>query len=291
MTCRVPLHMLRGAVGPQSARGKILTDTMRLFLALLIPALLLHGQSSTQTSLKDPPSGTDSVVLISLGLTDTISTVWDGSVQIQDGMLLALIGREFRVGDVIHSPNRWQASSRPGFVIAKRLMYEQYFSTPEELQILEPSFYAFLDSGPATQLTVDTEQGMFDIRVSDLAVGETKTYLGGRASAQRTVFPRLLGRATRGPDFVRRTDHRLSSGAMARSGPAGRRTRTKATKSISSAVTAAAKSSGVPGMSSVQTWRSTATGGFGLCGASVSTTTGTSSGERLTEKAGRHRND
>ena len=207
MTCRVPLHMLRGAVGPQSARGKILTDAMRLFLALLIPALLLHGQSSTQTSLKDPPSGTDSVVLISLGLTDTISTVWDGSVQIQDGMLLALIGREFRVGDVIHSPNRWQASSRPGFVIAKRLMYEQYFSTPEELQILEPSFYAFLDSGPATQLTVDTEQGMFDIRVSDLAVGETKTYLGGRASAQRTVFPRLLGRATRGPDFVRRTDH------------------------------------------------------------------------------------
>ena len=180
---------------------------LRLLLALLIAAALLLGQSSTQTSLRDPPSGSDSVVLISLGLTDTAPTVWNGSLRVDDGKLLALIGREFRVGDVVHPPNRWQASSRPGFVIAKRLMYEEYFSTPDELRILEPSFYAFLDSSPATVLAIDTEQGRFGFRLSDLAVGETRTYLGGRASVQRTVLPQLLGRGTRGLDGARRKDH------------------------------------------------------------------------------------
>ena len=191
---------------------------MRLALIFLAAAVHLVGQSSTQTSLKDPPPGSDSVVVISLGLTDTEPTQWDGTLRVEGGNLLALIGREFRVGDIVHPPNRWEAWSRPGFVIAKRLMYEQYFSTPDELRILEPSLYAFLDSSVATHLTVETSQGAFDFRLSDLALGETKTYLEGRASVHRTVSPRLLGRSDRRSDRVRRTDNDYPSVAVGRDG-------------------------------------------------------------------------
>ena len=129
---------------------------MRRFLLLFATATLLSAQSSTQTSLQDPPVG-GSVFLIRLGLTDAEPTNWNGTIRVENGELRALIGREFRAGDVVHPPNRWEASTRPGFEIGERLMYEQYFSAPDELRILEPSLYAFVDGGPAARMTVDTE--------------------------------------------------------------------------------------------------------------------------------------
>ncbi len=200
----------------------MLTIAMRMVSVLLatvvVATAFLSGQSSTQTSLKDPPADADSGVLIRLGLTDTKPTQWNGTIRVENGRLLELIGREFRVGDVIHPPNRWQASSRPGFESGKRLMYEQYFSTPEEHKILEPSFYAFFDSSPAACVTLETEQAAFDFRLSDLRLGESKSYLGGRASVERTVMPKLLGRTEGGPDSVRRSDNDYPAVAVDRNG-------------------------------------------------------------------------
>ena len=198
--------------------GGMLTIVMRQVWLLLTSAVLLLAQSSTQTSLMDPPAEAETVLLIRLGLTDTEPTEWDGEIRVDRGRLLKLIGRELRVEDVVHPPNRWEASSRPGFEIGKRLMYEEYFSTPDEHRILEPSVYAFLDASPGARVTVDTQQGMFDFRVSDLGVGDTKTYLGGRASVERTVAPKLLGRSARGPDSVRRTDNDYPAVAVGRDG-------------------------------------------------------------------------
>ncbi len=187
---------------------------MRLASILLAAAISSAAQSTTQTSLIDPPADSNSLVLISLGLTDTEPTAWDGSLQVESGKLLAVIGRSFRVGDVVDPPNRWKASSRPGFEISRRLMYEQYFSTPDELRILEPSLYAFLDAGPATQLAVETLEGGFSFRLSDIAAGGTKTFLEGRASVHRTVPPTLVGRTGRGRDSERRTDNDYPSLAI-----------------------------------------------------------------------------
>ncbi len=196
----------------------MLTIAMRLAWTLFTTAVVLLGQSSTQTSLTDPPADAETVLLIRLGLTDVEPTEWDGVIRVEAGSLLALIGREFRVGDVVDPPNRWQAASRPGFEVSKRLMYEEYFSTPDEHRILEPSFYAFLDESPAARVTVETEQGAFDFRVADLVVGDTKVYLEGRASVERTVVGKLLGRGGRGPDSVRRTDNDYPAVAVGRDG-------------------------------------------------------------------------
>jgi len=121
---------------------------MRSACVFLAAVASLAGQTTTQTALIDPPADSSGLVLISLGLTDTEPTAWDGSLQVESGKLLALIGREFRVGGVIDPPNRWKASSRPGFEISKRLMYEQHFSTPDEVRVLEPSLYAFWTLDP-----------------------------------------------------------------------------------------------------------------------------------------------
>lgn len=191
---------------------------MRSVVCFLAAAASIPGQTTTQTTLIDPPTDSNSVVLIRLGITDTEPTAWDGSLQVESGELLRLVGREFRVGDVIVPSNGWKASSRPGFEIPERLMYEQYFSTPNELRILEPSLYAFLDASPATRLSVDTPGGSFGFRLSDLDVGETKTFLNGRASVHRTVPPRLVGRNRHGRDGERRTDNDFPSIAFGRDG-------------------------------------------------------------------------
>ena len=96
---------------------------MRYPWAALLAATSLAGQSSTQTTLLDPPSGSEAVFLVTLGLRDNQPTSWDGSVEVEAGNLLALIGREFRVGDVAHPPNRWEASSRPGFLMAAMMSW------------------------------------------------------------------------------------------------------------------------------------------------------------------------
>ncbi len=179
---------------------------MRLTLAMLAAIGSLAGQNSTLTSLRDPPPDANAVVLVTLGLTDTEATDWSGKLDVRSGTLLALVGREFRTGDVVHPADRWEASSRDGFVVAKRLMYEEYFSTPEDQRILEPSFYVFLKSGPGTDVTVRTSQGEFRFSISDLAVGETREYLEGRATVQRTPAVSLVGRR-RPADRVRRPDH------------------------------------------------------------------------------------
>ncbi len=179
---------------------------VRPALAFLWAAFSLAGQTTTQTTLIDPPAGSSDVVLVRLGLTDTAPSNWDGSLEVETGKLLALVGREFRVGDVVHPPNRWKASSRPGFEIPERLMYERYFRTSDELRVLEPSLYAFLDAGPATWLAITTPRGSFRFRLAEIGIGETRTFLEGRASVHRTVPPRLVGRAPRASDNERRTD-------------------------------------------------------------------------------------
>ena len=133
---------------PSVLRDAILAVAMRSACVFLAAVASLPGQTATQTTLIDPPAESSGLVLVSLGLTDTEPTAWDGSLQVESGKLLALIGREFPVGGVSDPQNRWKASSRPGFEISRRLMYEQHFSTPDEVRILEPSLYAFWTLDP-----------------------------------------------------------------------------------------------------------------------------------------------
>ena len=86
--------------------------------------------------------GSHSGVLIIPGLTYTEPPAWSGSIYVEAGSLQARVGPEFRMGDVVHPLNRWQPRSHSGFVIARRLMNEQYFSTLDEFRILRAGVVA-----------------------------------------------------------------------------------------------------------------------------------------------------
>lgn len=62
------------------------------------------GQSSTRTTLRNPPTDTDTALLITLGVGDRLKTRWECSVEIENGEREYLMGEEGRVS----SPPRFR---------------------------------------------------------------------------------------------------------------------------------------------------------------------------------------
>lgn len=89
--------------------------TLRPLVVLLLVTSSLWGQSSTQTTLRNPPVGASHALLVTLGIGDRQETNWDGRLEVRHGELVELIGYEMGLGDVIHPPRRWQMSTRPAF--------------------------------------------------------------------------------------------------------------------------------------------------------------------------------
>ena len=95
----------------------------RFSYILAIPLALattLWAQSSTQTTLRNPPTDADHALLVSFGIGDKAETGWDGDLQVRNGELVELIGYEMGLGDIIHPPRRWEMSTRPAFPFDRR---------------------------------------------------------------------------------------------------------------------------------------------------------------------------
>ena len=97
---------------------------MRLMFLACAAALLALA---TETTTLDPPPGAGIVLLVRFGAGDTAETVWDGSVRVANGELLALIGYEMRYGDMVRPPARWEARTRKPYQVPPRAMYEEHF--------------------------------------------------------------------------------------------------------------------------------------------------------------------
>ena len=199
---------------PASNRPPLIT----LLTALSTCAAALFAQSSTQTTLRNPPSAADTVLLITLGIGDTAVTKWDGSIEVENGTLVRLIGYEMGIGDLIHPPRRWEAATRKAFPFSRRPHDEGILEDLDPSVHLSVRFHVYLKASDSTRVVLDTAQGEMAFRVDEIPAARAKSFLNGRASVQHSAYPILVGRGGKRPVSERLTDNDFSSVTVARDG-------------------------------------------------------------------------
>lgn len=192
---------------------------VRLAVQALVVALAMApqiwSQSSTQTTLRNPPSGANHALLVSFGVGDRAETKWDGSLEVDQGELVELIGYEMGIGDVVHPPRRWEMSTRPAFEFNRRNHDEAILEDLAPDTYLTPRFYVYLRGSSSTQVSFQTAQGDFTLRLADLPNLGVLEFLDGRATVGRAPIAMLLGRGDRGRPDERLTDNDFPSMAVA----------------------------------------------------------------------------
>ena len=197
------------------ARTVFIMRAYFLTIATLLPALGLFAQSSTQTTLRNPPPAADRVLLITFGIGDKSETEWDGKIEVENGELAQLIGYEMGRGDVIHPPRRWEMSTRPAFAFNRRNHDEDVLEDLAPGAYLTPRFYVYLNGSSATRVNITTAQGNFSFSLAEIPPAGQKTFLEGRAAAADSPYGILIGRGAAGPANERLTDNDFASVTVA----------------------------------------------------------------------------
>ena len=183
----------------------------RILAISMTLATVLGAQSSTQTTLRNPPADAGHALLVTFGIGDKAETGWDGDLQVRNGELVELIGYEMGLGDVIHPPRRWEMSTRPAFPFDRRNHDEDILVDLPADTYLTPRFYVYLNGSASTEIDISTEQGDFSVSVGDVPAAGTVDFLDGRASVSRVPIGMLLGRGDPGPPDQRLTDNDFAS--------------------------------------------------------------------------------
>lgn len=194
--------------------------SVKLLFVLAISAGVtwLVSQSSTQTTLQNPAPEANRVLLVRFGIGDESQTKWDGSVTVQNGKLVEVIGYEMRVGDLVHPPGRWEASTREAFAFRRRPHDEGWLVDLPKPVYLTPRIYFYVQGGESTLLQVKTAQGDFSFHISEIPQIGPKTFLNARVSVERVVQAILVGRGGTRADHVRLTDNDYPAVTVARDG-------------------------------------------------------------------------
>ena len=185
---------------------------------LIAGASALFAQSSTQTTLRNPPPDADTALLITLGVGDTSKTKWDGAIEVQNGELAGLIGYEMGVDDLIHPPRRWEASMREAIPFKRRNHDVGILKDLPGTVYLSPRFYVYLRANPATRLHLKTAQGDVRFRIAEIPSASSKSFLDGRIAVQHSALPVLVGRGGERDIGERLTDNDYPSVTSARAG-------------------------------------------------------------------------
>ena len=218
-------HCLLGYNTQQLPEAKSLMPSMRLrglaraaLIHLVVASALLLAQSSTQTTLRNPPPDADTALLITLGVGDTSKTKWDGAIEVQNGELAALVGYEMGVGDLIHPPRRWEASMREATPFKRRNHDAGILKDLPGTVYLSPRFYVYLRANPATRLHLKTAQGDVRFRIAEIPSAGSKSFLDGRIAVQHSALPVLVGRGGERDIGERLTDNDYPSLSVAGDG-------------------------------------------------------------------------
>lgn len=192
----------------------------RLLLAplILLSCVLSSAQTTTQSTLRNPPAGADRVLLVTLGVGDSAETDWSGEARVERGEILDLIGYEMGVGDLVEPPSRWRMSSRPAFPFKRRPHDEDILVDLPPDVFLTPRFHLYVKGAAGASLRIETAQGAFEFALSDIPPAGEKAFLNGRAKVSDSAAPILAGRGHPGPPDQRLTDNDFSSVTVTRSG-------------------------------------------------------------------------
>ena len=189
---------------------------VRLPATLLLAATAVWAQSSTQTTLRNPPEKATHALLVTFGIGDTTETSWDGSLTVRNGELVELIGYEMGLGDVIHPPRRWEMATRKAFPFSRRNHDEDILVDLPGDAYLTPRFHVYLRGSSATEILLETDQGDISVRLGDLPAAGGSEFVGGRARVERAPIAMLMGRGDTGGAHERLTDNDFASLEVAR---------------------------------------------------------------------------
>ena len=122
---------------------------------------------------------------IQFGLTDTVPTAWDGSVDVAGGRVVGLRSWRPRAADRIDG-NAWKLSTAPGVKFRYRNWEpEPSFPVPEYLNLA--GLILSVEAEGDARIDMDTAAGNLSFRLLDQPPGARRAYLGGAAVVERAA--------------------------------------------------------------------------------------------------------
>ncbi len=166
--------------------------------ATVLPSLsgvLLLGQLAlgveTPTTVIDHPTATR-VVKLEFGLRTTESTRWTGSASVSPGQIHGAWGWHFNRPDRIIGSNRWDLEVRPASL--PDAGYRLRDPLPQGITILPNGVYLSVEAVPSAVLSVETNRGDFQFRLSDLDAKGRLEFRDGDVAAVAAPPVRALTR-------------------------------------------------------------------------------------------------
>ncbi|MXZ39213.1 MAG: hypothetical protein F4Z19_13380, partial [Holophagales bacterium] len=146
--------------------------------------LLLTGSLTAQAI---PPLAGDDVVSVRVrfGVTDSEPQSWNGSVEASSGDVLAVRNWSVHPSESVDGAS-WTMATRPGMNYPRRVyQWEDPKGTVTYLH--HPGIVVDVAARSGTRLAFSTPHGDFDLRPSDLRVGEELSFLDGAVLADRVA--------------------------------------------------------------------------------------------------------
>ena len=157
-------------------------------LALLLTTGTLFAQASSLAAQAVPPLTGDDVVSVRVrfGITDAEPRSWNGSVEASGGgRVLAVRNWSVHPSESVDG-NGWTMSTRQGMNYPRRVyQWEDPKGTVTYLH--HPGVVVDVAAAGGTRLAFTTPQGDFDLRPSDLRLGEELSFLDGAVLADRVA--------------------------------------------------------------------------------------------------------
>ncbi len=154
------------------------------------------------TSLASTTFAADLGVRIRFGLTDAGNKVWDGNVSVSPGTVERLEGWRFQESDAVLSPTSWKASTRP--LTARRSNNPKKNAKKKGLgsNMADNGVILVLTSvTDASVVKVETRQGKFEFRLSEIPYGKVLERLNGAVDVERVAATRPLTSQRDDDDF------------------------------------------------------------------------------------------
>lgn len=147
-------------------------------------------------------SGDDIVSFrVRFGLNDMADTAWDGSVSVSGGELVQVRDWHPRPENEMLPPDRWKLSTHKG-VNYRVANYLHPPNTGVQEYYWTPGVILDLRGGPGVRARIQTPQGNFDFRASEVPLGEPLSFLGGDAVVERVPPAQKLTDEEYEDDFV-----------------------------------------------------------------------------------------
>jgi hypothetical protein len=167
-----------------------------LTLLAVVGMTTVHAQRGASSGLATNTLDTRAVtVRLLLGIGEPESKDWGGKVVIDKGEVAGVEGWRFRQDDRVRGNNAWDSRTRAtGKAAAKKAAAAKKKAAgggPGSVPaagagaVVPSTVFVRLVAPDDARLSVQTEQGDFAVALADLSDGSSRSYLGGKAEAQR----------------------------------------------------------------------------------------------------------